>query len=145
MNQQTRYGKADATFQALGGELGIKQLVDRFYDLMRDQDSYRKIWHWHPENEEITRDKLTRFLCGWTGGPLKYQEKYGAISIPNVHAHLKVSEIEMHMWLDCMHDALISLEHSDDLVRYLMRQLSVPAERIRQVCSRVQHNEQSQA
>lgn len=104
----SEYGKADASFQAAGGEQGIRQLVDCFYDQMRDNPAYHRIWDWHPHDgdKEESRDKLARFLCGWLGGPKRYQEKYGSIQIPTVHRHLAVSDVERDMWLDCMRYAL---------------------------------------
>ena len=84
------YGHGDATFRAAGGEQGIRQLVDSFYDIMSEKPQYERIFRWHPDPHEA-RDKLARFLCGWMGGPRRYHEKYGAISIPKVHAHLAVT------------------------------------------------------
>lgn len=132
-----QYGRGDASFQAAGGEEGIRQLVDSFYDLMRDNLSYQKIWFWHPGagDKEESRDKLARFLCSWTGGPKRYQEKYGGISIPQAHAHLSVTEVERDMWLNCMKEALAKQDYSDEFRNYLLDQLSKPAEMVRRACS----------
>ena len=66
------YGQLDATFQAAGGETGIRELVDRFYDLMTSNPDYKALANLHPQFDEQTRDKLARFLCGWMGGPRRY-------------------------------------------------------------------------
>ena len=129
------YGQGDATFQAAGGERGIYQLVERFYDIMASQPDYAVIRSWHPEDLAISRDKLARFLCGWMGGPHLYREKYGAISIPQVHAHLDVTSEERDQWLSCMAEALAAQDYPQDLQDYLLTQLAVPAERIRVVCA----------
>lgn len=133
----SQYGRGDASFQAAGGEEGIRKLVDTFYDNMRDKPDYQRIWSWHPHpgDKEESRDKLARFLCSWTGGPKRYQEKYGGISIPQVHAHLEVTEVERDMWLDCMREALQAQEYEQGIKEYLLDQLSKPAEVIRQACS----------
>ena len=125
------YGTGDATFRAAGGEQGLRRLVDRFYDLMDSDPAYAVIRAWHPADLAVSRDKLARFLCGWTGGPRRYTEKYGKISIPGVHAHLPVTGSERDLWLDCMRRALDDQPYPADLKRYLLEQLSVPAERIR--------------
>ncbi|MBT5220864.1 MAG: globin, partial [Woeseia sp.] len=83
-NQQ--YGTGDASFQAAGGETGIRKLVNEFFDRMGSDPRFVTIHGMHPEDKEISRDKLARFLCGWLGGPKLYNEKYGAIGIPRVHA-----------------------------------------------------------
>ena len=125
------YGELDATFQAAGGEAGIRRLVDRFYDLMISNPDYAELSGMHAVINETTRDKLARFLCGWMGGPRRYQERYGSISIPAVHAHLSVSERERDQWLACMSEALVSLDYPGDFRDYLVEQLARPAEMIR--------------
>lgn len=129
---KSAYGAGDATFQAAGGETGIRQLVDGFYDAMDAEPAYEKIRSMHATDLELARDKLSRFLCGWMGGPRRYSEKYGKISIPAVHAHLRVTEVERDQWLSCMTQALTEQDYPADLVTYLQRELAVPAERIRQ-------------
>ncbi|MEM7254996.1 MAG: group II truncated hemoglobin [Pseudomonadota bacterium] len=132
--KQSIFGFGSATYDAAGGEEGIRQLVDRFYQLMASRDAYRVIWSWHPNDNAVSRDKLARFLCGWMGGPRRYQEKYGSINIPAVHAHLAVDEKARNAWLDCMSEALDTMPYSDELKRYLLVQLAKPAERIRAEC-----------
>jgi hemoglobin len=124
------YGKADNTYQAAGCEEGIRQLVDHFYDIM--QTDYRLIWRLHPSENNQSRDKLARFLCAWTGGPRLYNEKYGPINIPKVHAHLAVTTTERDQWLACMTQALNQMDFPASLKTYLITQLAIPAERIRQ-------------
>ena len=123
-------GKGDGTYRAVGGTEGVRDLVDAFYDQMATDPRYKIIWDMHPSDRDTSRDKLTRFLCAWMGGPRLYNEKYGAISIPGVHAHLPISEEEKSLWLNCMHDALHKLEHSQPLIDYLLTQFAVPASRI---------------
>ncbi|MEP1472976.1 MAG: group II truncated hemoglobin [Halieaceae bacterium] len=130
------YGKADATFKAAGGEVGVRALVDAFYDIMGSEGAYREIWIMHPEVNEVSRDKLARFLCAWTGGPRLYAEKYGAISIPGVHAHLAISSAHRDQWLGCMEQALKRCDYPQEFQQYMLAQLAVPAERIRTICEK---------
>lgn len=129
------YGTGDATYQAAGQETGIRKLVDCFYDIMEKNSDYKTIRSWHPRNSEISRDKLARFLCGWMGGPSRYRERYGPISIPKAHMHLKVTESEKDQWLSCMREALNRQDYPKSLIDYLHAQLSVPAEAVRLACS----------
>ncbi len=128
------YGTNDATFAAAGGATGIRRLVDAFYDIMATDAEYEKILKWHPTDLEESRDRLARFLCGWMGGPNEYEEKYGTISIPGAHSHLAVTERERDMWLGCMRQAMDAQSYPEDFKEYLMKQLAIPAERVRQVC-----------
>ena len=134
MTQQENYGEGDASFQAAGGQAGIRRLVDRFFDIMAADPKYATIYHWHPEDKEISRDKLALFLCGWMGGPKPFVEKYGRIRIPEVHRHLAVTEVERDQWLECMSRALAEQNYPPALIKYLQLQFYIPAERVRQAC-----------
>ncbi len=130
------YGQGDATHLALGGVEGIRRLVELFYEEMDTVPEARVVRALHPPDLALSIDKLARFLSGWTGGPKLYSEKYGPIRIPVFHQRLPVGEAERDAWLLCMERALDRGEHSEDLKRYLLEQLYVPAERIRQASFR---------
>ena len=125
------YGFGDASFQAAGGEAGIRQLVNAFYDRMGSDARFETIYSMHPPDKSLSRDKLATFLCGWLGGPRLYQEKYGGISIPAVHQHLAIGESERDQWLQCMSEAIDEQAYQPDFKQYLLMQLSKPAEMIR--------------
>ena len=132
---ETAYGTGDASFQAAGGQVGLRQLVDDFFDRMGSDERFAPIYAMHPEDKEVSRDKLARFLCGWLGGPRLYNEKYGAIGIPRVHAHLAIATPERDQWLTCMGESVAEQPFASDFRKYLMEQLYVPAEAVRRRCS----------
>lgn len=134
------YGTGDASFQAAGGEAGIRQLVDKFYDHMSTDDRFATIYAMHPEDKGVSRDKLARFLCGWLGGPKLYNQKYGAIGIPRVHGHLAIATPERDQWLTCMAESVAEQPFSPDFKKYLMEQLFVPAEAVRRRCEAAQES-----
>ena len=125
------YGDGDATYRACGGEDGLRRLVEDFYAAMDSLPEARRIRSLHPPSLAVSIDKLARFLCGWTGGPKRYSEKYGSIRIPDAHRHLPVGAEERDAWLSCMKQALEQQPYPEDLKRYLLTELAVPAERIR--------------
>lgn len=135
MQQENKapYGTGDASYQAAGGEAGIRQLVEDFYDIMASLDESQHIFNMHPqgspEDQPRTKDKLAMFLCGWLGGPIRYADKYGPISIPRAHAHLPIGAQEMSAWLRCMKLAADRQPYADDFKSYLLTQLAVPAGR----------------
>ena len=131
-----QYGVRDASFQAAGGVSGIRQLVDDFFDRMGSDQRFKTIYEMHPEDKEVSRDKLARFLCGWLGGPKLYNEKYGAIGIPRVHAHLAIASPERDQWLTCMGESVERQPFEPDFKVYLMEQLFVPAEAVRRRCAK---------
>ncbi len=125
------YGHQDTSYKAAGEFDGIKRLVDHFYDAMETLPEAKTIREMHPKDLTESRDKLTRFLCGWLGGPKLFSEKYGAIRIPVAHRHLEIGPAERDAWLLCMEVALSHMPYPDDFKRYLIEQLYVPAERSR--------------
>jgi hemoglobin len=126
-----QYGVGDASFQAAGGEAGVFKLVDDFFERMEKDERFSTIWNMHPDDKEISRDKLARFLCGWLGGPKLYNEKYGAIGLPRVHAHLAIATPERDQWLTCMSESVEQQPFAATFKSYLLEQLYVPAEAVR--------------
>ena len=141
MNSQSQmpYGTGDASFQAAGSEAGLRTLVNNFFDRMGSDERFARIYAMHPDDKEVSRDKLARFLCGWLGGPKLYNEKYGAICIPRVHAHLAIASIERDQWLTCMTESVAEQPFAAEFKTYLMKQLFVPAEAIRRRCASTIH------
>ena len=129
------YGIENSSFIAAGEEGGISALVDDFYDIMRTEPRFKRIYEMHPPDNNTLRDKLARFLCGWMGGPKRFQEKHGPISIPGVHRHLAIGKEERDLWLRCMSLAIDKQDYEDPFKSYLIEQLSVPAEIIYKQCS----------
>jgi len=125
------YGRGDASFQAAGRESGIRKLVDEFFDRMSTDRRFATIYEMHPDDLDISRDKLARFLCGWLGGPKLYREKYGSISIPRAHEHLAIATPERDQWLTCMTETVAEQDFDPRFKKYLMEQLFVPAEGVR--------------
>ena len=125
------YGAGDTSFQTAGRVEGIRKLVDSFYNYMENLTEASTIREMHPKDLDTSRDKLTRFLCGWLGGPRLYQEKYGVIRIPAAHQHLPIGVNERDAWLMCMEKAISDQPYPDDFKVYLLEQLSIPAERVR--------------
>ncbi len=134
MNSEVKtssYGQGEASFEAAGGFDGIKQLVDAFYDAMETLPQARTIRDMHSADLTESRDKLTRFLTGWLGGPKLFSEKYGPIRIPVAHRHLDIGPAERDAWLACMQVAVDAQPYQQNFRNYLMTQLYVPAERSR--------------
>ena len=125
------YGEGDASFHAAGGEAGLQRLVADFYRIMGELSESKKIRDMHTDEEDVSVDKLARFLSGWLGGPRLYREKYGTIHIPQAHNHLNIGEAERDAWLLCMEKAIALQPYADDFKVYLLKQLRVPAERSR--------------
>jgi hemoglobin len=93
---------ASTPFEALGGEPGVRQLVDRFYDLMDLEPQFAGIRGLHPASLDGSRDKLHWFLCGWLGGPNHYVERFGHPRLRARHLPYTIGIAERDQWMACM-------------------------------------------
>ena len=93
-------------FTRVGGEVGVRRLVDRFYDLMDTQPAARALRALHPKELASSRDKLTWFLVGWLGGPQQYVERFGHPRLRARHLPFAIGAAERDAWLACMRRAL---------------------------------------
>ena len=131
MTSEKKYGVEDASFQTAGGIEGIQKLVEEFYHQMDTLPEVQRIRNLHPKDLTRSIDKLARFLCGWFGGPKRFHEEYGRISIPQFHSKFRIGPDERDAWLLCMKTALDLQPYSEDFRKYVMREIYVPAERSR--------------
>lgn len=93
-------------YELLGGETGLRRLVDRFYDLMDELPEAWPARKIHPESLEHSAQKTFEFLSGWFGGPSLFIEKYGHPRLRMRHMPYAIGEAERDAWLFCMRQAL---------------------------------------
>ena len=93
-------------YALLGGEIALRQLITRFYDLMDTMPEYYGIRKLHPQDLAGSRDKLFMFLSGWLGGPGLYVEKYGHPMLRARHLPFAIGIAERDAWLACMLQAM---------------------------------------
>jgi hemoglobin len=93
-------------YERLGGEPGVRALVDRFYDLMDLEPHYAELRAIHPATLEGSRDKLHWFLCGWLGGPDLYIQRYGHPRLRARHLPYRITVLERDQWMACMIQAM---------------------------------------
>jgi len=96
-------------FEALGGQPAVRQLVDRFYDLMDLEPAFAGLRALHPAVLDSSRDKLHWFLCGWLGGPQLYVEKFGHPRLRARHLPYAIGIAERDQWMACMSQAMREL------------------------------------
>ncbi|MFC5867049.1 group II truncated hemoglobin [Aquincola agrisoli] len=100
---------APTAFELLGGEPGVRALVDRFYDLMDLEPAYAGLRALHPTSLDGSRDKLFWFLCGWLGGPDHYIERFGHPRLRARHLPFPIGISERDQWMTCMQQAMAEL------------------------------------
>ncbi|MCU0814296.1 MAG: group II truncated hemoglobin [Burkholderiaceae bacterium] len=97
---------APTPYEFVGGEPGVRALVDRFYDLMDLEPAYAGIRALHPTTLDDSRDKLHWFLCGWLGGPPLYVQRFGHPRLRARHLPYAIGIAERDQWLACMRQAM---------------------------------------
>jgi hemoglobin len=97
---------APSPFDQLGGEVVVRSLVDRFYDLMDLEPAYTALRTVHGTTLADARDKLFWFLCGWLGGPQHYVERFGHPRLRARHMPFTIGILERDQWLACMDQAM---------------------------------------
>jgi hemoglobin len=97
------------TYDRLGGEAGVRALVDRFYDLLMELPAARTVLELHPADLTDSRNKLFKFLSGFFGGPGLYVQEYGHPMLRARHLPFSIGENERDQWLLCMNQAIDEL------------------------------------
>jgi hemoglobin len=118
-------------YQRIGGDCGVRALVDRFYDLMDTVPEFHVIRKLHPADLRGSRDKLYLFLSGWMGGPPLYAEKYGHPMLRARHLPFPIGVAERDAWLACMRQAMLDTGVEEVLREFLMQSLSGTADWMR--------------
>lgn len=96
----------ETVYERIGEMEGVRNLVDRFYDLMDTLPEAADIRQMHPEDLTESRDKLFEFLVGWTGGPPLYVAKRGHPRLRARHLPFEIGYEARDQWMLCMIKAL---------------------------------------
>ncbi len=105
MNTEEKPAQTSA-FEWIGGEARVKELVERFYDLMDLEQGYKELRAVHGGDLGQAREKLFWFLCGWLGGPQHYIERFGHPRLRARHMPFVIGIRERDQWLACMDQAM---------------------------------------
>jgi hemoglobin len=108
-------------YETIGGNDVVKQMVERFYDLMQLEPAYAGIRHLHPQSLDGSREKLYQFLSGWLGGPPLYVELYGHPRLRARHMHVAIGESERDQWVSCMTQAMNEIGVEEKLRKELQQ------------------------
>ena len=121
----------NSLYDLMGGETGVRTLVERFYDLMDASPEAKDIRALHASSLKSSREKLFMFLSGWTGGPSLYIEKYGHPQLRRRHMPFSIGEVERDQWLWCMKQAIEEGDFLPAVKEHLKSRLSEVADFMR--------------
>ena len=122
---------AETTYARLGGESGIRNLVNRFYDLMDTLPEAQPIRAMHPADLDSSREKLFMFLSGFFGGPALFVQAYGHPMLRARHLPFQIGTAERDQWLLCMNRALDELVDDPGLTMQLKINFARTADHMR--------------
>ena len=112
--------KKSNLYALIGGAEKLREMVDRFYDLMELESEFSGIRVLHPTPINSSRDKLYWFLSGWMGGPDLYVEQFGHPRLRARHLPFSIGVSERDQWLRCMAWAMQDVGIEDGLQQHLM-------------------------
>ncbi|TAA41118.1 group II truncated hemoglobin [Corallincola spongiicola] len=107
-------------YQLMGGEIAVKRLANRFYDIMETAPEAAELLAIHPMPLDSIRERFFEFLSGWLGGPGLFEEKYGHPRLRARHLPFKIDKQMRDQWMFCMGKAL-DIEIDTPLLREQLR------------------------
>jgi len=105
-------------YELIGGEAGVRRLVERFYEIMDGDASAATVRAMHAADLAPMRQTLFEFLSGAFGGPSLYMSRPDAKCIMSAHAHFKIGAAERDQWMMCMRGAIEAMELSEATARF---------------------------
>ena len=114
----------------IGGEEAIKDLVERFYNIVEATPEGKNIERLHGRGHGLAHARVEQFnfLCGFFGGRQYYKEKHGHADVKLMHAHVPITTEDAENWLKCMDRTLQELGHSGgkvDRLRTTLRRVAL--------------------
>lgn len=118
-------------YERIGGEAKIRQLVQRFYQLMDELPETYGIRKLHGADLRSSEDKLFMFLSGWMGGPQLFVEKFGHPMLRQRHMPFAIGSAERDQWMLCMTQAMQDVVEDEALRKELIAALAKVADFMR--------------
>jgi hemoglobin len=119
------WGDEPTPFDALGGEVRIRSIVERFYDVIdADAPTLRAML---PSDDSVSRQKLFMYLVEWTGGPELYTPERGHPMMRQRHLPFAIGYDEVETWLACMARSLDDNDVEGPVRRFLDEKITALA------------------
>lgn len=115
-------------YELFGGEPFFADLVSQFYARVATNEILRPMY---PDQDMAgAARRLEIFLAQYWGGPTTYQEERGHPRLRMRHAGFKIGPAAKEAWLQCMRDAVASMEMEAQAQEKLWRYLEGAAEHL---------------
>jgi len=115
-------------YEAIGGEKSVKQIANRFYDIMESDPMAAELLAIHPQPLGRIRHVFFLYLTMWLGGPNTFEEKFGHPRLRARHLPFSVTPKLKNQWMYCMRKAMLSTVRDLALAERLLASLNDLAE-----------------
>jgi hemoglobin len=115
-----QYSRMQPTLYDQIGEENLRTLVDRFYDLVFENE---QISHLFKNDKSEIKEKQRLFLTQFLGGPDSYSEKYGHPRLRARHMPHVITQDDAVAWLSCMSAAITSLTIEESIKDEIFKRL----------------------
>jgi hemoglobin len=106
VDREVKPASRPTPYEIVGGELTVRRIADRFYDIMDSAPEAADIRALHGRDLTEVRERLFQFLSGWLGGPPLYFQRPDHKCIMSAHRPYAIGAAERDAWMMCMRRAL---------------------------------------
>lgn len=93
-------------YDMAGGAEAVREIVDRFYDLMDTEPEFAALRSLHADDLSPMRKSLTGFLTAWLGGPRDWFEQRPGKCLMSAHKGVAITAQTARQWADAMRRAI---------------------------------------
>lgn len=117
-------------FDLVGGMPAVRQVVERFYDLLEQDEGYARLRALHAPDLAPMRQSLAGFLAAWLGGPRDWFEERPGRCMMSAHKDVTIDDGTAQEWADAMTRAIADSAIEPDLGRKMAAALGDLATRM---------------
>ena len=111
-------------FLVAAGEDGIRAMVSRHYDLLRES-SIKDIFPTTDEAFDLAKKHSADFVIQICGGPDYFNQNRGRPMLSNRHQPFKITPEARIVWLECYRQAILELDIAEELIRSFWNYVNV--------------------
>ena len=98
--------KPQTAYDMVGGSPIVRQIVDRFYDLLDAEPDYGELRALHAADLDPMRSSLTGFLSAWLGGPNDWFRERTGVCMMSAHRDVAITPASAQQWANAMTRAI---------------------------------------
>ncbi len=100
-------------YDRIGGIDVLRQITDRFYDLMEKDPEFIALRAMHAPDLGPMRASLPLFLAGWSGGPRDWWEANPGKCMASMHGPFAINQEAATQWANAMRRAIADVAPAD--------------------------------